>query len=121
MPAARFDHAGGSVIFSRNPLRPVVGVDLLQASASSTGGVRFGYDSHALQRPISLRWKGLSSADLSALETFIYTTVNGMAETFDYTDADGLVRRVRLSSPTIDSSEIASGRHDVALELLGGL
>lgn len=118
MPAARFDHAGGSVVFGRNPQRPPQGLDLLQAESQSTGGVRFGYDPHAIERPLTLTWRGISSADLAALETFEATVINGMAETFTYTDSDGNARTVRRATPILDSSEIASGRHTVTLELL---
>jgi hypothetical protein len=118
MSAARFDHSGGFVVFGRNPQRPPSGLDLLQAESQSTGGVRFGYDPHAIERPLTLTWRGISSADLAAIEIFEATIINGMAEIFTYTDCDGNEYSVRRATPILDSSEIASGRHNVTLELL---
>lgn len=118
MPAARFDHAGGSVLFGRNPQRPATGLDLLQAASQSTGGVRYGYDPHAIERPLTLTWRGMASTDLVALQNFEASVINGMAEPFTYTDGDGIAHNVRRATPTLDSSETAPGRHTVTVELL---
>lgn len=118
MAKARFDHSGGSVIFGRNPQRPPQGLDLLQAEARSTGGVRFGYDPHAIERPLILTWRGMATADLASLEAFESSVINGMAEAFTYTDGDGVEHTVRRATPTLDSTEIAHGRHNVTVELL---
>lgn len=118
MPAARFDHSGGSVLFGRNPQRPPTGLDLLQAASQSTGGVRFGYDPHATERPLTLTWRGMASSDLAVLAVFEAAVINGMAEVFTYTDGDGVEHAVRRATPTIESSEIAPGRYAVTVELL---
>lgn len=118
MAKARFDHSNGSVIFGRNPQRPPQGLDLLQAEARSTGGVRFGFDPHAIERPLTLTWRGMASGDLAALEIFETAVINGMAEAFTYTDGDGIERTVRRATPTIESSETAPGRYAVTVELL---
>jgi hypothetical protein len=118
MPAARFDHAGGSVLFGRHPLRPAGGIDLLQAEARATGGTRYGYDPHAIERPLTLQWSGMASADLAALEIFLAQVVKGMAELFTYTDFAGVVHTVRCATAQLNSTEIAFGRHNVTLDLL---
>lgn len=118
MPAARFDHANGSVIFGRNPLRPAGGLDLLQAESQSTGGVRYGYEPHASERPLDLTWRGLGAGDRLALEAFFTGPANGMAELFTYTDGGGVEHSVRFAVAALEFVETAYERYSVTVPLL---
>lgn len=118
MPPVRFDHAGGSVVFSRAPLRPERSLEILQAQESSAAGVRFGYDPLGEEGLIPLRWRGMAEADAEALEAFFCDTVFGMAEEFTYIDAEGTARQVRFASPTLETAERAPGRRDVSITLM---
>ncbi len=118
MPAARFDHAGGSLIFSRPPERPARELELIQAETRSAGGVPFGFTIYDVEDLLPLRWRGLLESEAVALESFFRSILNGMAEPFLYTDVAGVAHSVRFATPEIDSVERASGRRDISLQLL---
>lgn len=117
MPSS-FTHASGSVTFSRPPLRPQRSLELLQAEAQSAGGDFFGLDSYDVEKLIVLRWPGMSTSDLEDLEAFLFDTVNGMAETFTYTDVWAGAHSVRFAAAELRSIERAADRHDVTVLLM---
>lgn len=115
---ARFDHAEGSVIFSRAPLYGKGAAEALQAQARSAGGQLFAGEPAAVERTITLQWRGMPTSEADALETFLRSVVNGMAEQFEYTAADGTVYSVSFGSPEIDRQATATGREAVTLDLI---
>ncbi|WP_316348473.1 hypothetical protein [Desulfuromonas acetoxidans] len=117
---SRFDHAGGSVIFSREPRRPVPSLGLLQIQTETASGMPFCSDPVATEDLLPLQWRGMSTADLESLQDFFFQVVRGMAEPFSYTNDAGLVETVRFAKPQIDHEEIAAGRHLVTIQLLRG-
>ena len=118
MSGVRFDSTTGSARISRAPLRPAPGIALLQDNSVSAAGVRFGYPPRSLERPLTLRWQGITSADLAALLAFLSSHAQGMARPFFYTDNVGQIHLVRCASDQLDHSEIAWDRHHLTLELL---
>ncbi len=117
MPA-RFDHANGSVVFSRAPLYPSGDDEFLQAEDQSAGGVPFAYDPLAEEDVIVLAWQGMSKINRDNLEAFWRTVAKGMVEVFTYTDVFGTAQSVRFAEPTISFSERAYERYDVTVKLL---
>ncbi len=116
--SARFDHAGGSVVFSRAPLYGQGGLEVHQAQAESAGGDRFAADPAFAEKPLTLNWSGMSIDEAEALENFMRNVVDGMAEDFIYTAADGSEYIVCFAAPGIDRSEIARGREQVTIQLM---
>lgn len=115
---ARFDHASGSVVFTRAPLYGRAGLSLLQPQMRSAGGDRFALDPALTEKALPLSWKGMPKTDADALENFFRNVVGGMAEPFTYTSAAGIQRTVRFATPEIEIEERAFERFDVTLHLM---
>lgn len=113
----RFDHPSGSLVFAGAPRRPVQDLRTLQPDDESAGGVRFVGDPVANESALTLLWPRMILADWQALQTF-FDTVDGMAETFTYTDSAGLARTVRFAKPELVATEIAFERYAVTVQLL---
>lgn len=107
----------GLVTFTRAPLYPEGSADLLQASATSTGGEPISRAPLALIRPLTLEWQGMSKANVDELELFFSSGAKGMARTFFYIDAENVTRTARFSVPKLEYSEIAFERYNVTVPL----
>lgn len=117
MPATTFAAGATTVTFVRSPQRPERSQQVFQASAQSGAGVSIAGSVDAAELPWELSWRGMSGVDLAALTTFFTTTVRGMADTFSWTDTDGVARMVRFGAPEVESTEISPGRYNVRVVL----
>lgn len=117
MPNVVFSHASGSVTFTRNPRRPRPQLSMLQASAESAAGRRFGYDEIATEESIVLHWPRMATADLDALRAF-HDVVAGAGESWIWTDVAGVQTAVRFAPGEISAEEIAYGSYAVSVTLM---
>ncbi|WP_027715817.1 hypothetical protein [Desulfuromonas sp. TF] len=115
---ARFNHAGGSVEFTRAPMPPERSLEILQASGVTAGGSPLALDPLAEENLLPLVWRGLPLADAELLESFFLNVADGMGKTFNYVDVGGISRAVRFASPEIRTVERAFGVVDVSILLM---
>lgn len=114
----KFRYGTTVVLFTCSPLRPGYQGGYVQPSASSAGEVRFGYTPYAKNTIIDLRWSGMSGANLATLLDFWKDTVRGMARSFYYTDAGGVVTLVHFAtSARPDVRERAYDSYEVNVKL----
>lgn len=117
MPTASFVHANGSVIFSRGPRRPDNTFRPQQPVRRSAAGVRSAYYSIINDDLITLPLR-LSAAEKELLISFWDTVVDGMAETFVYTDTNGIAYTVVFDTPALpDLTEVAYNEYEVTVTL----
>lgn len=98
-----------------NPRRHVTGL--------TPGGVRYVYKttSHALRQ-----WRltfDLTAAQKTALENFFYSTVDGPASAFSYTDTEGTTYTARFVDPELSFQRLGPNEFttQVTLEINGAI
>ena len=64
-----------------------------------------------------LDWADLSASEKSALQSFFHTTVDGAANTWDYTDEDSTAFTARFLDVTLEFTKIAKGVYSVSIRL----
>lgn len=117
MPA-RFDHAAGSLVFTRAPAYGSGGQDVLQAEAVSAGGDPYALDPVATEKPLPLVFPRMPLTDWEALLTFFDQVADGMAEEFTYTDVRGTAHNVRFAVPELEAEEVAFETFAVTVPLV---
>ena len=88
-----------------------------QVTGLTAGGERYVYDKGIDSFLIDLTFESLSDAEKDDLQSFFHTTVDGMAETFTYTDSGGTDYTARFVYPTLNFVKIAQGVWDVTFTL----
>ncbi|MEW6115673.1 MAG: hypothetical protein AB1553_02075 [Nitrospirota bacterium] len=114
----RFDHANGSLVFTRNPELPhPQSLELLQADERSTGGEPLPCDYLAEEGIIERYWPGMPKIDFDGLLNFFSNVVDGISKIFIFTDADSSAKSVRFAFPRIEWQEVAFEMYAVKIQL----
>ena len=71
----------------------------------ASGGV-YTYDKGVSTKKLSLTFENLRESEKTVLESFYHTTVNGMMETFSYTDHLETVWTARFLTTELDFEEV---------------
>lgn len=110
----------GSVEFSRNPSRGDFSrtTKYKQPQDSSDGGDIYIYNKGiTAEAHRELRWRNISSLDLSNFMTFLGVVV-GAKYNFTFTDFDGTTATARIiNSDEIASAPVAPGRESLTVKL----
>ena len=101
MANATFVHTGGTITFTRALPRPDQVLNVIQPQRTTSAGVRFGYSHTIIAQTMRLQLR-MTTAQKEQLLAFFNTIVNGMAESFTYTDNIGTATAVRFDAPRLD-------------------
>ena len=88
-----------------------------QALGLTAGGVRYAYDKGVDRYETDLEFQGLDASEKAALQSFFHTTVDGVVNTFTYTDSNGTGRTARFLDPTLEFRKLAVNVWDVTVRL----
>ncbi|TLM66000.1 MAG: hypothetical protein FDZ69_07405 [Deltaproteobacteria bacterium] len=105
--------------FNQDPQRPAASaVSLHQVLEIDSAGAVYVYGKSSLQRGrYRLTFNRITDEVLADLLAFVETTVAGVRHTFTWYDHADVARTVRLTSPTVEHSNIGPNRHQVEIEL----
>lgn len=88
-----------------------------QASLLLASGERVVYDKGVDRYEIDLDFESLSEVELGNLQAFYHTTVDGVVNTFTYTDTNDVAHTVRFLEPVLEVPKPAYGVYNVHVKL----
>ena len=88
-----------------------------QGIGLTAGGTRYAYDKGVDRYEVDLEFQSLTTAQKSALQSFFHTTVDGVANTWTYTDTAATSFTARFLDPELDFTQVARGVWDVSMRL----
>ena len=88
-----------------------------QASFILASGERVVYDKGVDRYELDLDFESLSEAELDDLQAFYHATVDGVVETFTYTDTNGTAHTARFLEPVLEVPKPAYNVYDVHVKL----
>lgn len=116
---AMFQLGDNTLNFEQAPLRPPLGLELLQAGFASSGGRDFALAPIGEEQIILLRWPRLYAYYQDQLLDWFFNIAQGMANSFTYRSPDDSLYTVRLASPDMpELREVGHQRFAVEISLL---
>jgi len=88
-----------------------------QCTGVTAGGTRYAYDKGVDRYELDLEFRNLTATQKGDLQSFFHTTVDGVVNTFTYTDSNGTGRTARILDATFEVSKVAKGIWDLFLRL----
>jgi len=88
-----------------------------QATGLTAGGTRYVYDKGVDRYEIDIVIESISASEKSDLDSFFHTTIDGVMNTFTYTDSAGNTFTARFLSPQLKYEKVARGIYDVSFTL----
>ena len=88
-----------------------------QALGLTAGGTRYAYDKGVDRYEVELDFHSLTTAQQTALQSFFHTTVDGVANTWTYTDTAANSYTARFLDPILSFRQVARGVWDVTIRL----
>ncbi|MCK4786202.1 MAG: hypothetical protein KAV87_20765 [Desulfobacteraceae bacterium] len=110
----------GSVEFTRAPSRGNLDRSLkfAQPKDLTDGTDVYAYDKGPTQEFFNLHWSNIPKADYDNFISFVKNIVNGVMESFTYTDIDGTPLTVRIwNGEEINSAPVAYNRESLTVVL----
>ncbi len=88
-----------------------------QTAQRTQGGAVRIHDQGISTCEAELLFESLTDTEKSDLQDFFHTTVNGMMQTFAYTDENSVEYTARFLDPDIHFTKVAYNVHDITLKL----
>ena len=88
-----------------------------QTMQRTQGGVARIHDQGISTCEAELLFESLTDSEKSDVQGFFHTTVNGMMQTFTYTDEHSAEYTARFLEPDIHFTKVAYNVHDITLKL----
>jgi len=100
--AVKFDAGGGNDFECQNPVRSNrYEIRMRQAKGRCAGGELFVYDKGVTTYELLLEFRELRKVEKDEMDTFFITHVDGMSDTFTYTDHNGNSWTARFLDPEL--------------------
>lgn len=88
-----------------------------QGIGLTAGGTRYAYDKGVDRYEVELSWEMLSDTEKTAILDFFHDDVDGVAETWTYTDVDGNTYTARFLDPTMALTKTAGNVWNVTARI----
>ena len=88
-----------------------------QALGLTAGGTRYAYDKGVDRYEVELVFVSLTDSQKEDLQSFFHTTVDGVTNTWTYTDSAGNSFTARFLNPTLSFTQVARRVWDVTMKL----
>lgn len=113
-----FIHSGGTINFARSPRYPQWNMQFVQATEKTPAGWPIVFPMITAQVPFEMTFPYMTDAELAALRTFMYTTVQAYDSFTFYSKLRNENMLVRFQQMSIKVKQIRRGVSEVTISMV---